>query len=49
MKLKFDEKMKESSNLCKEEIKAKEIARRLQEQNEYAETSLFDIKADLSA
>ncbi|KAI9663736.1 MAG: hypothetical protein M1821_007226 [Bathelium mastoideum] len=47
MKLKFDEKMKESSNLCKEEIKAKEIARRLQEQNDRMLDMLLDLNSSL--
>ncbi|KAL9085708.1 MAG: hypothetical protein Q9165_007457 [Trypethelium subeluteriae] len=47
MKLKFDEKMKESGSLCKEEIRAKEVARRLQEQNDRILDMLLDINSSL--
>ncbi|KAI9710739.1 MAG: hypothetical protein M1820_002572 [Bogoriella megaspora] len=43
MKLRFDEKMKEGTNLCREEIKAKDIARRLQEQNDRLLDMLLEV------
>ncbi|KAI9761005.1 MAG: hypothetical protein M1835_000069 [Candelina submexicana] len=43
MKHQFEEKMKESSSLFKEEQRALDIARRLQEQNEYVTPQTFPI------